>query len=442
MTSDFPGELEAGTARVDITPEVGSELSGYIFPPRFSEGVRDPLYATAAILRCRGEGLVLVSCDLIALGREVCDLAKESIANRCGMGPERVMISCTHIHTGPNTGSIFSSRADDEYLAGIPAAISDAVADAYARLSPALISAATGREETLGFNRRYLMRDGRVETNPGIGNPQVLRPVAGIDPGMLAIVLTRRDGGVMGCILNYSNHVDVLGGNLISSDYPGSVARMFRTRFGDRSNLVYLNGACGDVNHIDIHGPRKQGGPEKSEQMAKVLFSRLTEIMGRTRPLASNILDGGIEEVVLPRRKLTDKTIADARRALDGSEEESVDTVLAREVLAVAARDQRIRTLVQCLRLSDIGLFGLPGEAFVDIALEIKEKSPFAHNAVVELANDYMGYLPTDRAFDQGGYEVRPARSSQVGPGTQGILVDAALKLAARMSLDSEGDRH
>ena len=47
----------------------------------------------------------------------------------------------------------------------------------------------------------------------------------------------------------------------------------------------------------------------------------------------------------------------------------------------------------------------LPGEPFVETALSVREGSPFASTAVVGYAEDYIGYVPTDAAFVEGGYE-------------------------------------
>ena len=37
---------------------------------------------------------------------------------------------------------------------------------------------------------------------------------------------------------------------------------------------------------------------------------------------------------------------------------------------------------------------------------------------VVELANDWLGYIPTDQALDEGGYETVLATIAKAAPGT------------------------
>ena len=76
----------------------------------------------------------------------------------------------------------------------------------------------------------------------------------------------------------------------------------------------------------------------------------------------------------------------------------------------------------------------LPGEPFVEIALAIREASPMAFTAVVGYADDYIGYIPTDRAFTNGGYEIGPGRWSRVAPGSEPIVRQEAIELVNSLS--------
>jgi neutral ceramidase len=54
---------------------------------------------------------------------------------------------------------------------------------------------------------------------------------------------------------------------------------------------------------------------------------------------------------------------------------------------------------------NNIATVGIPGEVFVEIGLAIKEKSPFEFTLPLECTNGCIGYMPTRKAFDEGGYE-------------------------------------
>ena len=66
---------------------------------------------------------------------------------------------------------------------------------------------------------------------------------------------------------------------------------------------------------------------------------------------------------------------------------------------------------------------------FCQFGLEIKAQSPFAQTMVIELANDYTGYIPTPTAFEEGGYETWLARSSKLVPEAGPQLTETAVRL-------------
>ncbi len=440
MVRALAPEFRVGTARTEITPPVGSELIGYVYPPRISTGVEYPLFLTSAVVARDRERVAVVSCDLIALEREYVDRAKELIKSHLGIPPPNVMVACTHIHTGPCTTDLFCSEADEAYLEELPIRIANCVEEAGEDASRASLEVVKLEDSSMAFNRRYEMRDGSVRTNPGIGNNRVLRPMGPTDPEIIILLIRDPDGGVRDCIFNYSNHVDVVGGNRISPDYPGILSRLFRERFGMDSNLIYLNGACGDVNHINLNGPPGQSGPQKSREMAERLFADLLEALEKTKEMDSFRLEGEVREIELPLRPIEREKVEWARGEMERSGSDSTGGVWAREMLKLKDEGEGgIETLIQGLRISDLFLVGFPGEVFTSIGLQLKRKLTSEYTGVVELANDYVGYLPTDEAFDQGGYEVRPARSSRVGRGTESILVESAEELGSSL-LSSAGE--
>ena len=70
---------------------------------------------------------------------------------------------------------------------------------------------------------------------------------------------------------------------------------------------------------------------------------------------------------------------------------------------------------------------------FTSLGIEIKRRSPFRYTYVVELANDYIGYIPDKEAFDLGGYQVWTGFHSFVERGTGERIVDEAVRLLTRL---------
>ncbi len=86
---------------------------------------------------------------------------------------------------------------------------------------------------------------------------------------------------------------------------------------------------------------------------------------------------------------------------------------------------------IQALRVGETAIVGLPGEIFVEIGLEIKQRSPFPRTLVGELANDNPGYIPTPKAFEEGSYEVYTTPAS---PETAPSMIESALQLLEGIS--------
>ena len=87
---------------------------------------------------------------------------------------------------------------------------------------------------------------------------------------------------------------------------------------------------------------------------------------------------------------------------------------------------------LQVFRIGDIGIGTSPCETFAEMGLEYKKRSPFAHSFMVELNHAYMGYLPTLRHFELGGYETW-AGTNSLEPQSSVKMLDTLLELSAEL---------
>ena len=91
---------------------------------------------------------------------------------------------------------------------------------------------------------------------------------------------------------------------------------------------------------------------------------------------------------------------------------------------------------MQVFRLSNnTAIVTLPGEFFVEYGLMIKNLSPFANTIIVEMANNGVNYVPTKKAFSQGGYEVE---NSRLAPGGGETLAEAAIQMLKELKMDTQ----
>jgi hypothetical protein len=372
------------------------------------------------------------------------DATKEHACRLTGLSRENLFISCTHTHYGPATIAGLGVPRDEAYMVGVSERIADSVRLAQLRLRPAEVGMASTPVPGETFNRRWHMRDGTVRTNPGFGNRDAIRPIGPTDPELLVLAVRDRQGEPIALLANYSLHY--VGGPYdyaISADYFGYFDRVLQRMAGRDLVGILANGCCGDVNNLDFSRPRPEMPHPfyQAERVANVVAAAAYGAWQGLRGFDYNpnpALGSAVETVGFRRRHPTADELEQAR-SLAGQPAPSEDTpefedwIFAHETLLVEEEPQQQLAPIMAVRVGDLGIVGLPGEAFVEYGLQIKQHSPFPRTMTVELANGFLGYLPTDRALAEGGYETQLARSSKAAPGTESAMVDAAVAALRRI---------
>ena len=436
LSAAWPADFRSGAAAVKITPPPGAPMAGYYYN-RAAEGVHDELWAKAIVIESGGARAALVACDLSQVSRAVVEKAKEQIQKETGLPSERVMISGTHTHTGPvlaGSQSRYNFQGEmreiaERYVAGLPARIAESVRLASAALRPARIAAGAGREESLAFNRRFFMKDGSVGWNPGKRNPNIVRPAGPIDPEVGVVYIESANAEPLATYVNYALHLDTVGGQMFSADYPYTLAATLGKVKGAGMLTMFTIGCAGNVNHIDVSSAVPQKGHEEAARIGTVLAAEVLKTYTRL-----SLVEGAIKarsEILglpLPEARPDELPWARGIAAKFGEPKAApfLDQVKAFKVIDVIAREGKpLEAEVQVIAIGkQLAWVGLPGEIFVELGQAIKKASPFPRTIVVELANGNIGYVPNEKAYHEGNYEVVSARCAA---GSGEMLAAAAL---------------
>ncbi len=421
--------MKAGFASVDITPPLGTCLCGH-FNRRPADGLHDPLLAQVMVLDDGESRVALIGTDLVAVQAEMTAAVRESVHRATGIAPECTMLWATHTHAGPYTRMGGGDERDDEYIEVLEKTLAGAVQAAAGDLRDVELKVAWGHEERIAFNRRYRMKDNTVATNPGVGNPNILRVDGPMDPTVGCLYVTDATG-LVGCLMNYACHCDVLGnGNFkFAADYPYYMREMISAAAGQPVTTLFANGACGNINHINVFGHTRQGGFDHARMMGMLLAGEALKVFREAEPLSGVPLAGRNRVLEIERRMYSDAEIAEFQRiAADESLSElQYHRVRARQALAQHAAGRATQQVeVQAVRIGDLALLAIPAEYFVEYGLLLRERSSAPHTFVVELANDCIGYVPTPEALVEGGYE---GASARYGPDTGQIIAENVLEL-------------
>ncbi len=447
------GTLRAGAATVNITPNLGSSMAGGM-TDRIATDVHDELLVRCLALDNGRSRIAIATVDSCAVPRTVIDRSKDIVAASLQLPPSHLLISATHTHSAPPSGHLFQSVPDPKYTDWLTVRIADAVRIAMERLEPARIGWGVGREPRLVFNRRFFMKPGtippdpfgastdRVQMNPPVASPNIVKAAGPTDPDVGVLAVEAADGRPIAVVGNYALHyVGGGGGGHLTADYFGAWAVAMARLSGLAASTRFppfvpiLTNACsGNINGVDFLKKRAPYPPYAQMTLYADILAAECYRTWRTIEFQNSVeLGGSIEELEFGVRLPTAEEAAAARERLGQTGAAPVQKdrspIYAREtVLLHEQYPKTAKTPIQALRIGDLGIATLPGEAFVELGIEVKAKSPFRATFPVELANDYRGYIPTVEGHEVGGYETWRAKSSYLEKQAAPKMTAAALR--------------
>ena len=425
--------LRAGFARRDITPAPGAEMPGG-FNKHLATAVHDPLYVEVAWIGRGDTSLALAGVDACMVPANCVAEARRLAAQATGIPGSHVLIGASHTHNGGPLVDCFGSEQDPAYTSLVAQRIAEAIGEAAQKAVPARVGVGLGHEDGVGFNRRFKMKDGTYRTHPGKTNPDILEPAGPIDPDVAVLAFQDAQGALLGCVVNHALHGTVMGGPDFSADWICYLRSTLRGASGADMGVVFLNGACGDVTQVDNRNPRPaEFGEAWARRIGTTVGAEALKVLARMEFKEDAVLDARIVPIDLPIRDLAESDEALLRRespasglGSGGQEVYLREAMLVREM---KAQSPTVRVEIQAARIGDAALVTNPAEFFAELGLAIKRESTWNPTMVVELANGYAGYVPTEKAFSEGGYETRTARSSFLAPGAGESIVEESVAL-------------
>lgn len=383
------GTFRASVVKVDITPSTSKWLAGY--PARQSTGVHDRLFHRVVAIDDGATQFFLVASDLCLFAPSVYDEFAARLKRETGIDPVHVWWTVTHTHSAPEVGphgmikllmpERYKHEPDTEYTALVETSLIEGIKDARAKLAPARLAAGTGLSSA-NINRRARDPGGRISLG--------LNPDGPVDRQIGLIRLERLDGAPIALIANYSMHGTALGppNTLISGDAPGTVAAYVEEKLG--VPMLFINGAAGDL--APIYTVQDDFRAAHITEFNVLLGDRiLAANRAITTPAPRIRLRAGEQIIETPRRRDFgwDPGIGNYLRAAEGE----TGTILL-----------PVRFLIVN---EDLAIWSAPVELFCEISMEMRNRSPFRNTFYFGYANGWLGYLPTRRAFSEGGYEIR-----------------------------------
>ena len=422
--------FEFGYRQEDITPKYGLPLCGY-FNERPNKGAYDRLLVKAAVFRTEGKDYAaIVSFDLCFITAAIVKDLEAILAEKNSVLAGKVMYCATHTHTGPYTTSCFTDASDNTYLQQLKENTIRALDQALANLAPAELYAATTECTTLAFNRRYVMKNGKVLTNPGKLNPDIVRPEGGVDHAIMMLEVRQNCLPAL-LIANISNHTDTIGGDFVSADWPGRMEAQIQHELGFDLPVMTIIAPQGNINHFDVTSDVNQTGYEEAKRIGKAYAATLLAARYRLTKLENTAIKTASKTFEAPYLQLTDEEYTSAKATYEKFKDEVMEAgrdFTSEDIAkgtpfvmkffaerAIGCRENPItnKRFEQEMMIAfgdKIAIIALPCEAFVEIGFAIREASKYPMTVLATLGMGEIGYVGLPANYGIGGYETSPSR--------------------------------
>jgi hypothetical protein len=422
-----PGSLQAGAARVEITPDVNDI-------PRPFTSIHDPLYARAIYLDNGSDRALLLNADVGGISTATAGKVSGEISKNLNLPASNILISATHDHnaifggprpSGPGGSQGAASGPGELFQTKLESGLVRAAQQAHDRMQPARIGYGTGNLYLNG-NRDAIDEQTRLwSQEPNLDYPS--------DKTLAVIKIESLSGDLIAVYMNYAMHANSLFlEGMISGDFPGEAERYIERSYNDKAVALWTSGAAGDQNplylrpnlkiervriqavqdaeHVDlgtaIMHAMFTGSPEADQiavdpvameqslelvkSMGQITAEETMRVMSHIHVLNSEVkIEGEQQEVTCPARKRLDT----GREGAPGKYEDSPDPVHIK---------------IGALRIGDIALGSANAELYNMIGQRVKAGSKFHDTIMVTLTNGMAnsGYVPTDDAFGRYTFQV------------------------------------
>jgi hypothetical protein len=422
--------MRAGAARESIVPSFSSRLGGFSDRSENFAGVDTPIFARALVCSNGDTTLVVVTTDLLCVTRNLVKAVRADAAAKTGIPAENILVTAAHNHSAPSgfqEVSLFGAPHDPKLLKFLTKTLVKTIVKAADNQAPVEVGFAYGSLEGATSNRQQ-HNDTAVDPQVGVLKLQ--------KAGSRELVAT---------LFNFTGHPVILGGdNLqISGEYPGIAQQTVEEVLGGVA--LFTQGACGDVT-------MKRGGPpfEEVKRVGRTLGAEVIKTTGLIRyPQADATLVSVFQRVQLESRRqmsrgkveILRKVVLDELEKLEADPNAEPEKLkYERERAYYATWSLRMSTFkeehpeayaamadasVHVMQIGPLVIVGIPGELFVEYALEMKRRIRQATGRpaiVAGFANDYIGYIVSPDTT--GGYELA---TRFVSKNAGRALTDAAL---------------
>ncbi len=427
--------LHLTTFRADVTVPKGHSLCGGWIKPALE--ATEPLYALGIVLLGDEAPVVLCAVDWCGICNDAHVFFREQLARAAHTTPERVALHCVHQHNAPfvdlmaqklvaaqpGLPAIFEVKWFEEAVQRIAAAVKDALAKTE-RVTH--VGVGQAKVEKVASNRRLVGEDGKLYGWRGSSckDPRLRAEPEGLIDPMLKTVRFLDGDRKLVALHYYATHpMSYYGDGLVSSDFVGLAREAMAKEEGVPH--VYFTGCAGNI----AAGKYNDGDRPNRFLLARRIYAAMKQSLERSEPSAVKYCRWQARPIVLPPR--SDQSTGELQKLIaDGSKAVAVRNRSAMKLSYLLRAEAKTPIQLTSLHLGDkLRLLHLPAESFVEYQLHAQKQRGDGFTTVAAYGDGGPWYIPTAKAYPEGGYEPSVAF---VDPDAEGILKTELEALARR----------
>lgn len=394
--------MKIGFSKMDITPPMGTELSGYA-GYRPNSGVHDPLYCKAVVVEQDGMRFALVAMDLLSVDEALYAHIAEKIA-ALGIKEERLIVSAIHTHAAPwgvipKEGPLAKINSSDDpkdpafrtYLEEVMEAAKKACSKAVENLESFEVRTAKGEMPQVGSERHT----GR--------KPE----------GDLTVIQCKTESGKLLTIYNFPCHPTVLSAaNLqVSADFVAGIEGKLESDMA-----VFLNSAAGDIS---TRFTRRESSFKECERMGDLAVKQIQNVMKEVPFRKPDKIKGIHTTITLQARQVETPEVAEKqyvdltnqwKAAVANGEDAKTIRILKSYVEGAGVNLQFAKTMGDIRQLHlPITVFRFCGLDFATVPGEIFSTLKPKDISIISYTNGYYRYICSEAAYEENYYEALAA---------------------------------
>ncbi len=435
--------MQAGVSTKIITNEIGTFIQA-AGCERKAESIRDELEANFfCLVHENGTKIIFINCDTAGFESEQIKIFRAYICENTVFDEREVIISATHMHSGPSVIKTNPFKDIDlPWYGRLKEWLLEGVREALGNLTEVRIGYAKGYGE-IGYNRRCCWADGS-HTMFGDTSRDDFTGIEGpIDSSQYVLFAEKPEGKIIGLIHNNSCHpVNFYGKNFYSADYPGLARKLLRDALGNIP-VLYFNGGFGDNSPMDLLHPQANVSIEQTyHKQAYILAGETLRLIGIAQRNDDAILGHYYQDLEMHVRSPDEKQLEKDRTLIEQAATGRDQIKNRLELIMAYGRISLVDNFrenpfdivpVHAIRVGECAIVTNPCELYAQFLIDLRRRSPVPVTLCADISDAYCGYCPTLAAATTGGYSGEAVNWTRLPLDAGNRIVDCSAELLHKL---------